>query len=120
MAVWPLATVWLPEPAAAAVKSNPAPDKGSVASAANALDAMFNVPDNGPVLNGANAMLAVQLPAAGSDAPQVCPLSLKPALVENARLSRETVALVLEMVMVDGLLVAPTPVAGKLSCAGDS
>jgi hypothetical protein len=117
-AVCPLATVSLPAPVAAAVKSNPVPDNGAVAFAANALEAMANVPVCSPVPAGAKAMLAVQLAPAASDVPHVLLLSLKPLLAVSPRLSKGTVVLVFEIVRVVAALTAPTPVAGKLTCAG--
>jgi len=102
-----------------AVKSNPVPDSGTVAFAPSALDAIVSVPVCAPELIGANATLTVQFAPAASAVPQVLPVNLNPVLAVRTRLSSETDVLVFEIVTVVALLVEPTPVVGKATCAGN-
>src|ERR1700738_2564874 len=99
-------------------KSNPVPESGTVALAPSAVEAMVSVPVCAPGLAGANATPTVQYAPTSNAAPHVLAANWKPALAVRARLSSETVALVFVMVIVMALLVDPTPVVGKATCAG--
>ena len=100
------------------MKSNPTPERGTVAFAARALDATVSVPDWPPKIVGANVMPTVQLAAAASEVPQVVPASWNPAEGVKARFPSGTDALKFVNVTVRGLLVIPRPVVGKFAWAG--
>jgi hypothetical protein len=100
------------------VKSNPVPDSGTVASAVKTLDAIVSAPVCGPEFIGTNATPTVQLAPAAREVPHELAVNLNPALAARDRFSSETAELVFETVTVLGMLVAPTPVMGKLNWAG--
>ena len=120
VAVCPLATVWLLVPVVAAVKSNPIPVRGTVATVANTLLARLRLPVCAPALAGANSTPTLQLAPAASDVPQVFCASVKPGDTVRARSASATAPLEFVTVTVTAVLVVPTPVTGKLTCAGSN